>query len=177
MGKIVFILGGARSGKSRFAQQRAQEIGPRVTYIATAEAGDAEMAERIAQHQKDRPPTWRTLEAPRALAAALQECLADSDAVVVDCLTLFLSNVLAAHPADPKRAVAQALAEVDQVLAVARQATATVILVSNEVGMGLVPAYPLGRSFRDLAGVANQRVATAADEVYLVVASLPLQLK
>ncbi|MBI3947116.1 MAG: bifunctional adenosylcobinamide kinase/adenosylcobinamide-phosphate guanylyltransferase [Armatimonadetes bacterium] len=177
MGKIIFIFGGARSGKSRYAQARAAEGGPRVTYLATADAGDAEMAARIARHRRDRPGAWRTVEAPRSLAAALRRCAAESDTVLVDCLTLFLSNALAAPGADPEGAAAEALAEMDAALAAAREMPATVLLVSNEVGMGLVPPYPLGRAFRDLAGSVNQRVAAAADEVYFVAAGLPLRLK
>lgn len=177
MGKIVFVLGGARSGKSRFAQERAAAAGPRVTYIATAEPGDAEMAVRIAHHRADRPADWETIEEPQAISAALRRCAPESDAVLLDCLTLFVSNLLAAPGADPEAAGAQAEREVAALLDIARHAEATTILVSNEVGLGLVPEYPLGRAFRDVAGRIHQRVAAEADEVHFLVAGIPLRVK
>jgi len=177
MGRIALVLGGARSGKTRFAQQMAAAVGSRVTYLATAEAGDAEMAARIARHRCDRPAHWETLEEPRAVAAALRRCAPYSDVVLLDCLTLLLSNYLTAPGADTEGAVEAALAEVDALLAAARELRPFLVMVSNEVGMGLVPEYPLGRAFRDLAGWANQRAAAAADEVVFVAAGLPLRLK
>ena len=135
------------------------------------------MAQRIARHRSDRPAEWRTVEEPRAVAAALRRCAGGCDAVLLDCLTLLLSNYLAAPDADPDQAGAAALSEVDALLAAAREVPATTVIVSNEVGMGLVPEYPLGRAFRDVAGWANQRVAAAADEVLFVAAGLPLRLK
>jgi len=177
MGRIALVLGGARSGKTRFAQQMAAAAGARVTYLATAEAGDAEMAARIARHRADRPEQWRTMEEPRAVAAALRRCSTHSDVVLLDCLTLLLSNYLTAPGADPESAGEAALAEVDALLATARELPVLLVIVSNEVGMGLVPEYPLGRAFRDLAGWANQRAAAAADEVLFVAAGLPLRLK
>ncbi|MDH7571133.1 MAG: bifunctional adenosylcobinamide kinase/adenosylcobinamide-phosphate guanylyltransferase [Armatimonadota bacterium] len=177
MGRVLLILGGARSGKSRYAQRCAAAAGTRVAYLATAEAGDAEMAARIARHRMDRPATWQTVEEPRAIAAALRQAAAQNEVVLLDCLTLFLSNMLTARGADPGAAAASAMEEVEALLAVAQEVSATTILVSNEVGMGLVPETELGRAFRDLAGWVNQRVAAAADEVFFLAAGLPLRLK
>jgi adenosylcobinamide kinase/adenosylcobinamide-phosphate guanylyltransferase len=162
----TLILGGARSGKSSLALARA-EAGPwRPVMIATAEALDAEMAERIARHRAERGPAWRTVEAPLAVAEALA-ALAPDEAAVVDCLTLWLSNLMHAGrdaEAETRRLIA-ALAERE------------VILVSNEVGLGIVPETPLGRRFRDAAGRMNQSFAAAADRVLFVAAGLPLVLK
>ena len=168
--KIV-VLGGARSGKSRFAEGLAVECGEPVLYVATATVTDVEMAERIARHRAERPAAWRTLEVSTDLA----ERLASSDyrgvlTVVVEDLTLLLSNLMLSGP---DGAEARAIAQAEAVLAL----EAHVILVSNEVGMGLVPASPLGRRFRDALGRVNQATAAACGEVYLLVAGLPLRLK
>ncbi len=136
-------------------------------YVATAEAGDAEMAERIAAHRARRSAQWRTVEAPRDLAAALHA--AQSIPVLVDCLTLWLSNLMLAE--------ANIDLEIERLEMALGAATAPVVLVANEVGSGIVPEHPLGRRFRDLQGVLNQRVAARADRVVLVVAGLPLFLK
>jgi adenosylcobinamide kinase/adenosylcobinamide-phosphate guanylyltransferase len=168
--KIV-VLGGARSGKSRFAEGLAVECGEPVLYVATATVTDVEMAERIARHRAERPAAWRTLEVSTDLA----ERLASPDysgvlTVVVEDLTLLLSNLMLSGP---DGAEARAIAQAEAVLAL----EAHVILVSNEVGMGLVPASPLGRRFRDALGRVNQATAAACGEVYLLVAGLPLRLK
>jgi len=165
--KFTLILGGARSGKSRYAESLIAALPPPWTYIATAEAGDAEMAERIAAHRARRGGSWRTVEALRELAAALKSCR--TAPVLVDCLTLWLSNLLLAG-ADIDAEVAQ----LEDALSVMR---APVVLVANEVGSGIVPDHALGRRFRDLQGVLNQRIAARADRVVLVVAGLPLALK
>jgi adenosylcobinamide kinase/adenosylcobinamide-phosphate guanylyltransferase len=168
--KVSFVLGGARSGKSRYAEGLIAALAPRWTppwnYVATAEPGDAEMIERIAAHRARRGASWRTIEAPRDLAASLQSC---HTPVLIDCLTLWLSNLtLAAADID---------AEIATFEAALSAAQAPVVMVANEVGYGLVPEYPLGRRFRDLQGVLNQRLAACADRVVLVVAGLPLALK
>jgi len=165
--KLTLVLGGARSGKSRYAESLIAAFAPPWTYVATAEAGDAEMTARIAAHRSRRGAQWRTVEVPRDLAAALKSCR--TMPVLVDCLTLWLSNLLLAH-ADIDAELAQLENALDAM-------TAPAVLVANEVGYGIVPDNPLGRRFRDLQGVLNQRIAARADRVALVVAGLPLAVK
>ena len=175
------ILGGARSGKSREAERRASASGLAVTVIATAEALDAEMTARIQRHQADRPAGWRTVEAPLDLAATLRREATPERCLIVDCLTLWLTNLLAGADTLPPGASAEALphfvAERDALLATLPSLPGTVILVANEVGLGLVPETPLGRLFRDEAGRLNQAVAACCTRVVLVAAGLPLVLK
>lgn len=175
------ILGGARSGKSREAERRAAASGLAVSVIATAEAGDAEMAARIRRHRAERPAHWRTVEAPLELAAALRAEAAPQRIVVVDCLTLWLSNLLATAGELPADADASALPglcrERDALLACLPALPGRIVLVANEVGLGLVPQNALGRLFRDEAGRLNQAVANVCDEVVFVAAGLPLLLK
>lgn len=165
----LFVLGGARSGKSRYAQQRAEALAGNHLFIATAEAWDEEMADRIARHRADRDARWQTVDAPRELVAALDAASGTGAIVLVDCLTLWASNLLLAD-ADMDAAT-DALAE-----AIARF-EGELILVANEVGFGIVPDNALARRFRDAAGRINQAVAAGADEVMLVAAGLPLRLK
>lgn len=177
MGEILFVLGGARSGKSRFAQELAADAGPRVTYIATAEAGDAEMAERIRRHRADRPAAWRTVEEPLSIARAIRQFAPDSDGVLVDCLTLFVTNVLLAAGGRLQTAEERVESEIAELVSAGREAPGRIVVVSNEVGLGLVPEYPLGRTFRDIAGRANQQVAANADAVYFMVAGIPMRVR
>ena len=163
----TFILGGARSGKSARAQALAEAAGETRLYIATAEALDAEMEARIARHKADRGAGWRTAEAPLDLVAAMDA--ADAPVVLVDCLTLWLSNLMH-HQRDVE-------AETHALCACLGRFDGEVILVSNEVGFGLVPETPLGRAFRDAQGRLNQRVAAVCDVVEFVAAGLPLRLK
>lgn len=175
------ILGGARSGKSRHAEHLAAASGLPVTVIVTAEALDAEMAARIARHRTDRPAGWATVEAPRDLAGALVATAAHGRCTVVDCLTLWLANLLdgAEHlpPATPAEALPAFARERAAFLDALPTLPGRVILVANEVGLGLVPETPLGRLFRDEAGRFNQAVAALCGRVTFVAAGLPLVLK
>ena len=166
---VTLVLGGARSGKSRFAETLVADAAEAGTYIATAEPGDAEMAARIAEHRSRRGPFWRTVEAPLDLAPAILAHAGSGRPVLGDCLTLWLSNVLLAG-----RVVEH---ESETLCAALRDAAGPVVLVANEVGLGLVPETALGRAFRDAAGRLNQAVAAQADRVVFVAAGLPLILK
>jgi len=165
--KLTLVLGGARSGKSRYAESLIAKLPPPWIYVATAEAGDAEMAERIARHRARRGPNWRTIEATHNLEQVLAACR--SEPVLVDCLTLWLSNLMLANGA-----VEEEMTRVEKALLAA---TAPKVVVANEVGYGIVPDHPLGRRFRDAQGILNQRIAALADHVVLVVAGLPVPLK
>jgi adenosylcobinamide kinase/adenosylcobinamide-phosphate guanylyltransferase len=164
---VTLVLGGARSGKSRFAEELLAERSGRRLYLATAQPGDAEMAARIERHREGRGTGWRTVEAPLDIAPAI--AAAGEDAVLLDCLTLWLSNLMAAA-----RDIGQATEALCRTLGKVR---APVVLVSNEVGLGIVPDNALAREFRDQAGRLNQQVAAAADRVYFMAAGLPLILK
>jgi adenosylcobinamide kinase/adenosylcobinamide-phosphate guanylyltransferase len=173
---IILILGGARSGKSRYAQALAEKLGRKVLYVATAEALDDEMKARIEAHRRSRPSSWKTVEAASNVAAAIADDVVEADVVIIDCLTLLLSNV-ADEDAGVEVWEKRAAEELDRLVALADGAAARFIVVSNEVGLGLVPAYPLGRGFRDVVGWANQMLARRAAEVYFMVAGIPLKLK
>lgn len=180
MANLVLVLGGVRSGKSRFAQDLAQCLGgDDVLFVATAEAGDDEMARRIEHHRQTRSAEWATLEAPRQLGAILGRTQIKQRVVLIDCLTLFVSNVLFScdEPYDHALVERRVSEEIDQLLAACRQIEGTVIIVSGEVGLGVVPESSLGRLYRDLLGRANQQVARDAQRTYLLVAGLPLELK
>ena len=167
--RSLLVLGGARSGKSRYAQTLAEEIGLDLLLIATAEAHDEEMEARIARHKADRDERWSLVEAPINLAAQISGRAKEGRLIVVDCLTLWLSNVmLAGRDID---AMQEGLASVVE------KAQGPLILISNEVGQGIVPSTPMGRQFRDAQGRLNQRLAQACSDVVLVSAGLPLQLK
>ena len=172
--ELVLIIGGARSGKSSFAQRLAKKAGSNVLFLATAQAGDDEMAERIARHKTSRPATWHTIEEPLELASVLQREASSTDVVIVDCLTLWLNNLLLKEGGTSETEV---LEQVDRLLDVYKNGTASYIVVSGEVGLGLVPPYPLGRLYRDILGWMNQKVASRADKVFLMVAGIPLELK
>ncbi|MFA5515736.1 MAG: bifunctional adenosylcobinamide kinase/adenosylcobinamide-phosphate guanylyltransferase [Desulfuromonadales bacterium] len=173
MGKLVFVTGGARSGKSRYAQKLAESCPGPLLYVATAGIGDSEMADRVRRHRQERGERWRTLEEPLALAEKLPPAATGQGAMLLDCATLWLSNLLFQHRED----VGRVLAEVENLLAVVPVLDAPLFLVSNEVGGGIVPENRLARLFRDVSGEANQKFAAAADEAWLVVAGLPLRLK
>ena len=164
----TLILGGARSGKSLHAMQLAGELTGHPHFIATALAIDEEMRVRIARHREERDANWQVVEEPLAVAAAIADLKAD-DVAVVDCLTLWLSNLMH-NGLDPER-------EITRLLDAIGESPARLMLVSNELGLGIVPATPLGREFRDEQGRLNQRIARFADRVILLVAGLPLALK
>jgi adenosyl cobinamide kinase/adenosyl cobinamide phosphate guanylyltransferase/sugar phosphate isomerase/epimerase len=178
--KSIIILGGARSGKSSYAQQLAHDHGGRVLYVATATAGDEEMKVRIENHRAERPADWRTLEAPLHVGQAIEQELEThpADIILLDCMTLLATNVILQLPENASEKDAdQALnAELEGLLACMDRSNATWIIVSNEVGLGLVPPYPLGRIYRDALGRANQRLAARADRTILMVAGLPVPL-
>ena len=170
---VTLVLGGVRSGKSRYAQKLAERA-ERVTFVATAERrDDVEMHAKIERHRADRPMSWETVEEPLELARAIHEAAKNSEVVLVDCLTLFASNLLEACGDN----AVQLQSHIDDLCLALRDAPCSIVLVSNEVGSGVVPAYELGRRFRDLLGEINQRVASVSDIVLLMVAGLPFPLK
>lgn len=182
-GLMTLVLGGARAGKSHFAQELAQQRGERVLFVATAEAKDEAMARRIDAHRRFRPRNWRTVEAPLSVAEAVAREADDAQVVLLDCLTLLAANVIEQAGGDPEaheafeQARQQLQGELRALVEWFGRSNADLIVVSNEVGLGLVPANPLGRTYRDLLGWANQWLAAHADEVYMVVAGVPVELK
>ncbi len=171
-GAVTLVLGGVRSGKSRFAQTLASSA-TEVVFIATAQAVDAEMRAKIARHQVERPKHWRTLEEPLDLPQAIRQAAQSARCVLVDCLTIYAANLL--DTGDGDESLSQQ--RVRELMEALRTSAASVVLVSNEVGSGVVPPYLAGRQFRDLLGEINQKVAAVADTVVLMVAGLPLVLK
>jgi adenosylcobinamide kinase/adenosylcobinamide-phosphate guanylyltransferase len=177
MGETILVLGGSRSGKSRLAARLADERKP-VTFVATAalDPDDSEMARRVARHRAERPPDWTTLEVPRDLETTLPGLVANGGSVLIDCVTLWLSNLLVGlggGPALEEEAILGALGRAAE----AARGAARVVWVSNEVGSGVVPSNDLARRFADVQGLANQRLAAACDAVHLCVAGLSLRLK
>ena len=182
MGDLILVLGGARSGKSRHAQQLAQELASdsdKVLFVATAEAKDEEMKARIRSHRRDRPSSWRTLEAPRRVAQAISPAIKDARVVLLDCMTLLVSNVMLGQRESPDQSTVEESiqAEIDALLQLCRDQDTKFIVVSNEVGMGLIPTNTLGRQYRDLLGRVNQTLASHARQVYCMVAGIPVELK
>ncbi len=169
----ILILGGARSGKSRFAQELASQFGEEVLFVATGSPLDEEMRQRIEEHRKNRPGSWRTLE----VSTNAGKKIADSgkQVVVLDCITLLINNVIEEHNGEnPKGWVSR---EIEELIECIDKIDGTFIIVSNEVGMGIVPASKLGRTYRDLLGWANQELAKCADEVYLMIAGIKIKIK
>jgi adenosylcobinamide kinase/adenosylcobinamide-phosphate guanylyltransferase len=181
MTHLTLIIGGARSGKSSFAEQAARRHAGQVVYLATAQALDEEMARRILKHQRKRPGSWVTVELPMRVGQQWRALEVKADIVVLDCLTLLVNNLLMAaieDPDDPNEdQAAQAVsAEVDDLIEVIQESAADWLVVSNEVGLGLVPANPLGRLYRDLLGFTNQRFASQAEQVIWMVAGIPVPI-
>jgi len=182
---LILVTGGARAGKSTLAEQLARQLGglggdQGVCYLATADPGDDEMRARIAAHQASRPAGWRTIEVPRNLGDTLDALNLETVRVVLlDCLTLLVSNVLLAHPepAGVDDVWPGVEAEINELIRFGAQPAVTSIVVTNEVGLGIVPVHPVARVYRDLLGRANQRLAAAATFVYLVVSGIPLEIK
>lgn len=185
VGRLTLVTGGARSGKSSFAEERAKGLGANVLYIATAIAFDDEMKERIRRHRLQRPSSWETLEAFRDFGTVLPELLKGRDAVLLDCMTVMVSNIMLQKAMDWEslstdeinRVETEVSEQVEALLSIIKGADIPFILVTNELGMGVVPASALGRAARDIAGRANQQVARAADEVYFCVSGIPVKIK
>lgn len=170
--KIYFITGGARSGKSSFAEKLADGIAGKRAYVATAQALDPEMAARIEHHRKRRGNAWDTYEEPLAAAELVRKLNGRYQVVMLDCLTLWLSNVMARNEDD-----GAVISRSDELAEAFKDFKGSCIVVSNEVGLGIVPDNPLARRFRDLAGVINQRMARAADEAFFLAAGMPVRIK
>ena len=181
MGSLTLLIGGARSGKSTYAESKAARVDGQVLYLATAEPLDPEMTTRIERHRRVRPEDWKTLEVPQGIVRALKASDLNPDLVLLDCVTMLVSNLVLKSSEDPEQpdqdaAEAAVDRELEALIEHMHSARADWLVVTNEVGMGLVPPYPLGRIYRDLLGWANRRLARAADEVYFMTAGMALPL-
>ena len=183
MKKIILLLGGARSGKSHYAQQYALQNGEKILFVATATAGDEDIRLRIAKHKKDRPSNWRTLEATTEIGTQIEAHAGDAELIIIDCITMLVNNIFSRY--DDKQfdtieetALEKAVvAEIEQLQKCFKKLDASFLIISNEVGLGLVPDNRMGRLYRDILGRANQMLAQTADEVFLLVAGIPLRIK
>lgn len=185
MGKIIFITGGARSGKSRFAEELVKGLDA-VLYVATGIGFDAEMKDRISRHRSQRNPAWKTVECYRGIEGMLRGNLADRKYILLDCVTIMVSNILVldagldwdrAGMAEVDEVEQKVRKEIDDFIMIARDFNGETIIVSNELGMGIVPPTPLGRHYRDIAGKVNQVLAAEADEAYFIVSGVPVKIK
>ncbi|MBI3753746.1 MAG: bifunctional adenosylcobinamide kinase/adenosylcobinamide-phosphate guanylyltransferase [Deltaproteobacteria bacterium] len=174
--KLIFILGGARSGKSAYALKLAESIAGERLYLATAEALDKEMAERIKKHKKERGNNWTTIEEPMRIADVIAKDKKHA-VILLDCLTLWLSNLITNYELRITNLDSQIAKQIASLISACKKTKANIIVVSNEVGLGIVPDNPLARRFRDIAGIANQKMAEAADEVYFVVSRIGMRIK
>ncbi len=185
MGKIILVTGGARSGKSTFAEETAKKLGDNVLYIATSIAFDEEMKDRIRKHRAQRPASWDTVEAYKDLDRHLQGKLEGKHAVLLDCITVMVSNLMLERAYDWEGIAPEEInavedvvkTEIQKLIETAQHAPADFVIVTNELGMGVVPPTVLGRAVRDIAGRANQKLARTADEVYLCVSGIPVKIK
>jgi len=169
---MIFITGGCRSGKSRYALHYANQHFSRKIFLATCEALDEEMGQRVENHKKVRGPEWQTIEEPVEIVKKIKDCRRDGEVILIDCLTLWLYNLLMKWNNDLR-----IIDETENLIDIIKQSQASIILVSNEVGMGIVPADPLSRRYRDLLGTMNQRIAEALDTVIFMVSGIPIFLK
>lgn len=172
----ILITGGARAGKSSFAQKLAAESGGKVLFVATAEARDEDMRRRIEKHQKSRPSNWKTLESPSEVAKAISQNGGEYEVIVIDCITMLVSNVMLAAD-DERTAESAVINEIEALIKAMQTKPSAFIVVSNEVGLGIVPDNELSRNYRDLLGRANQLMAQYADEVYFMVAGIPVKIR
>ena len=181
--KNILLIGGARSGKSRFAQELALRSGEPVLFVATATAGDKEMQHRIEEHKRARPAGWSTLEITTHIGTRIEQGIGRAQVVIVDCITLLVSNIIGQYnnqvieQIDASIVEKEVTSEIGKLIECINHIDASFIIVTNEVGMGLVPANRMGRLYRDLLGEANQLLAQHADEIYLMVAGLPVRIK
>ncbi len=181
--KNILIIGGARSGKSRFAQELAPKLGEPVLFVATAVAGDEEMQQRIEEHQEARSAAWSTLEVTSHIGSHISEKIGGAQVVIIDCITLLVNNIFSQYTdqtgeqIDASLIEKKLLSEINELVECINQVDASFIIVTNEVGLGLVPVNRVGRLYRDLLGKANQILAQCADEIYLMIAGLPVKIK
>jgi adenosylcobinamide kinase/adenosylcobinamide-phosphate guanylyltransferase len=177
--KTTLILGGARSGKSTMAQELAAKAGSPVLFVATAEAGDRDMEDRIEAHRRSRSPEWQTLEVTTHVGGSIARNMGTAGTVVVDCITLLVNNIFEEHSGETDAGVLEnaVTAEIQELIDNIKRVDAWFIIVSNEVGLGIVPADRVSRIYRDLLGKANRMLAEHADEVYLLVAGIPVTIK
>ncbi len=183
MKKIILLLGGARSGKSYYAQELAKKMAEKVLFVATAEAGDEDMRRRIENHQRGRPATWRTLEETTGIGNRIEDEIEDEQLVIIDCITLLVSNIFSRYDEKQFETIEdsilekEVLSEINRLLECLKKVDASFIIISNEVGLGIVPDNRMGRLYRDFLGRTNQMLAQSADEVYFMIAGIPLRVK
>ena len=183
MKKVILLLGGARSGKSHFAQEYARRNGGKVLFVATATAGDQDMRSRIAEHKNGRPSNWRTLEATTDIGTQIVANAGDEELIIIDCITMLVNNIFSRHDEKQFDTISdvvlekEVVAEIEQLQRCLKKVNASFLIISNEVGLGLVPDNRMGRLYRDILGRANQMLAQISDEVYLLAAGIPLRVK
>jgi adenosylcobinamide kinase/adenosylcobinamide-phosphate guanylyltransferase len=179
----MLLLGGARSGKSHFAQEYARRSGEKVLFVATATAGDEDMRLRIVKHKKDRPSHWRTLEATTNIGTEIEASAGDAELIIIDCITMLVNNIFSRYNEEQFEIISDAvlekevITEIKQLQKCLKKVDASFLIISNEVGLGLVSDNRMGRLYRDILGRANQMLAQIADEVFLLVAGIPLRVK